>query len=217
MQAAAQGALDLAIVILNYNTAGLLRDCLQSVLASRTNLRVGVCVVDNASTDGSAELVRAEFPDVHLIVNRHNVGYSAGNNIGLNWFGFGERHTHGDAARPRYALLLNPDTVVPPDALERMAAFLDARPGGRRRAARRRPDGSLDRACRRSFPRRRSLLSHDGSQPHLSQSKRFNAYNLEYLPEDAVHPVDSVVSVHAGVRRGHRAGRFARRRVLHVR
>ncbi|MDI9548679.1 MAG: glycosyltransferase family 2 protein [Chloroflexota bacterium] len=202
VQAAAQGALDLAIVILNYNTAGLLRDCLQSVLASRTNLRVGVCVVDNASTDGSAELVRAEFPDVHLIVNRHNVGYSAGNNIGLNWFGFGERHTHGDAARPRYALLLNPDTVVPPDALERMAAFLDARPAAGVAGPRvRRPDGSLDRACRRSFPTPQiSFYRMTGLSRIFPKSKRFNAYNLEYLPEDVVHPVDSVVGAFMLVR-----------------
>jgi len=202
VQAAAQGAPDLAIVILNYNTAGLLRDCLQSVLASCTNLRVGVCVVDNASTDGSAELVRAEFPDVHLIVNRHNVGYSAGNNIGLRWFGFGERSAPRNAARPRYALLLNPDTVVPPDALERMAAFLDARPAAGVAGPRvRRPDGSLDRACRRSFPTPQiSFYRMTGLSRAFPKSKRFNAYNLEYLPEDAVHPVDSVVGAFMLVR-----------------
>ncbi len=200
VQAAAQGALDLAIVILNYNTAGLLRDCLQSVLASRTDMQVGVCVVDNASTDGSAELVRAEFPDVHLIVNRHNVGYSAGNNIGLRWFGFGERNA--TQPHPRYALLLNPDTVVPPDALERMAAFLDARPAAGVAGPRvRRPDGSLDRACRRSFPTPQiSFYRMTGLSRVFSKSKRFNAYNLEYLSEDAVHPVDSVVGAFMLVR-----------------
>lgn len=61
------GGLDLAIVILNYNTRDLLRDCLRSVFASDTVLRFHVCVVDNASTDGSAEMVAKEFPAVHLI------------------------------------------------------------------------------------------------------------------------------------------------------
>jgi len=75
--------LDLAIVILNYNTRDLLADCLRSVVAGRGALRTGVCVVDNASSDGSADMVRAEFPQAHLIANRANVGYSAGNNAAL--------------------------------------------------------------------------------------------------------------------------------------
>ena len=81
--------LDLAIVILNYNTVDLLRECLRSLQASRHDLRARVCVVDNASTDASAAMVRAEFPAVQLIVNPANRGYSAGNNVGLRWFGFG--------------------------------------------------------------------------------------------------------------------------------
>ena len=78
-------AIDLAVIILNYNTRDLLRNCLRSLDAQGDSqphsLRTAVYVVDNASSDGSADMVRAEFPAVRLIANRANVGYSAGNNV----------------------------------------------------------------------------------------------------------------------------------------
>lgn len=200
--ASSLGALDLAIVILNYNTRELLRDCLRSVFASDTLLRFHVCVVDNASTDGSAEMVAAEFPTAHLIANRVNGGFSAGNNDGLRWYGFGV-DDQPERAKPRYALLLNPDTLVPPTSLAAMVRFMDARPligvaGPRLR----RLDGSLDRACRRSFPTPQvSFYRMVGLSKLFPNSRRFNAYNLEYYAEDAVHPVDSVVGAFMLLRR----------------
>ena len=80
--------LDLAVVIVNYNTSALFRDCLHSVLASTGGVRLGVCVVDNASSDDSVAMVRAEFPQVHAIANPQNVGYPRANNQGLRFFGF---------------------------------------------------------------------------------------------------------------------------------
>lgn len=198
------GPLDLAVVILNYNTRGLLADCLRSVLAGQETVRCQVCVVDNASSDGSAAMVRAEFPAVHLIENRRNLGYSAGNNVGLRWFGFDDAPAGGDAAGlPRYALLLNPDTIVPPGTFAAMLAYMDANPAiGVAGPRVRRPDGSLDRACRRSFPTPQvSFYRMAGLSRLFPSSRRFNAYNLEYLPEDAVHPVDSVVGAYMQVRR----------------
>lgn len=194
-------ALDLAIVILNYNTAGLLRDCLRSVLVAAQPLRCTVCVVDNASSDGSVEMVRREFPAVHLIANPANIGYSAGNNVGLRWFGFGASVPMWGL--PRYVLLLNPDTLVPPNALVEMVAFMDARAGVGVAGPRvRRPDGSLDRACRRSFPTPQvSFYRMIGLSRLFPRSPRFNAYNLEYYPEDAVHAVDSVVGAFMLIRR----------------
>ena len=82
--------LDLAIVIVNYNTTALLRDCLRSVFASTGGLRLGVSVVDNASPDDSVAMARAEFPQVHVIANQQNVGYPRANNQGLCYFGFGD-------------------------------------------------------------------------------------------------------------------------------
>jgi hypothetical protein len=196
--------LDLAVVILNYNTATLLHDCLRSLQQIQGELRYQICVVDNASTDGSAEMVVAEFPGVHLIANRVNVGFSAGNNVGLRWFGFGA--SSGERANdslPRYALLLNPDTLTPPTTFAEMVAFMDAHPSiGVAGPRVRRPDGSLDRACRRSFPTPQvSFYRMIGLSRLFPKSKRLNAYNLDYYPEDAVHPVDSVVGAYMQLRR----------------
>ncbi|MBW7882428.1 MAG: glycosyltransferase family 2 protein [Caldilineaceae bacterium] len=199
---AAPTTLDLAIVILNYNTVDLLRDCLHSVLQSHHTLQVGVCVVDNASQDGSVQMVEREFPHVHVIANGANVGYSAGNNAGLRWFGFGGQQTP-PVDLPRYVLLLNPDTVLSPGALAAMVNYMDTNPRiGAAGPRVRRLDGSLDLACRRSFPTPEvSFYRMVGLSRLFPKSRRFNAYNLEYLPETAVHPVDSVVGAYMQVRR----------------
>jgi N-acetylglucosaminyl-diphospho-decaprenol L-rhamnosyltransferase len=197
------GALDLAIVVLNYNTADLLRNCLRSVFSSKGDISYSVCVVDNASTDDSVDIVQREFPQVHLIANTSNLGYSAGNNRGLRWFGFGDVGSPSNDSLPRFLLLLNPDTVLPPHALAEMVQFLDDCPTAGVAGPRvMRPDGSLDRACRRSFPTPKvSLYRMTGLSRLFPQSKRFNAYNLEYLPEDGLHQVDSVVGAFMMVRR----------------
>lgn len=194
--------IDLAVVILNYNTAGLLRNCLRSIRASQHQLRVRVLVVDNASNDGSAAMVRAEFPEAELLINSANIGYSAGNNAALRALGF-EQPASSEELLPRYVLLLNPDTVLPPTALAQMVRFMDDHPTiGVAGPRVRRPDGSLDRACRRTFPTPQvSFYRMIGLSRLFPQSQRFNAYNLEYLPEDSVHPVDSVVGAYMQVRR----------------
>src|SRR5262245_55497227 len=79
----------LAIVIVNYNTRDWLRDCLRSNTASGTRRAPQIWVVDNASRDGSAEMVRAEFPYVHLIATAHNGGYAYANNLALRELGVG--------------------------------------------------------------------------------------------------------------------------------
>jgi GT2 family glycosyltransferase len=195
---------ELAVVILNYNTVGPLRDCLGSVFASQTDFRYQVYVVDNASADGSLDMVRSEFPDVQVIASSTNVGYSTGNNLALRRLGFeGEGCKSSDLDLPRFVLLLNPDTVVPSNALQDMLSFLDAHPRiGVAGPRVRRLDGSLDRACRRSFPTPQvSFYRMMGLSRLFPKSRRFNAYNLEYWAEDAVHPVDSVVGAFMLLRR----------------
>jgi GT2 family glycosyltransferase len=189
---------DLAIVIVNWNTRDLLRDCLTSVYANR-GLTFQVCVVDNASTDGSAEMVEREFPQTHLIRNVRNTGFAHANNLGLRAWGFGDRGANGDSSlstlnTPRYALLLNSDTVTPPDALAQMAAFLDAHPkAGAAGPKLVRLDGSLDLACRRSFPTPENSFYHFvGLSKLFPQSPRFGRYDLTYLDPDQVAEVDSV-------------------------
>lgn len=198
-----QSSADLAIVILNYNTASLLRDCLRSIRSNQHALQVEVIVVDNASSDESIAVMRTEFPDVRLIVNPTNIGYSAGNNVALRALGFDPQQPLPLEALPRYVLLLNPDTILPPTTLAKMVRFMDEHPTiGVAGPRVRRPDGSLDRACRRSFPTPQvSFYRMTGLSRLFPKSRRFNAYNLEYLPEESVHPVDSVVGAYMQVRR----------------
>ncbi len=184
---------DLAIVIVNYNTRQVLADCLRSLQASEG---VGAClviVVDNASSDGSAEMLAETFPWVQLIACERNGGYAWGNNIGLRAAGFGQ-DTRLEAL-PRYALLLNPDTILPPDALSTLIAFMDTHPDiGAVGPKLVRQDGSLDKACRRSFPTPAvSFYQFTGLSKLFPASRRFGRYNLTYLDPDVQADVDSVV------------------------
>ncbi|HIQ04228.1 MAG TPA: glycosyltransferase [Anaerolineae bacterium] len=202
--------LDLAIVIVNFNTQALLRDCLRSVFASEGDFTYRVCIVDNASSDGSAEMVRAEFPQVDLIANSENVGYPRANNQGLRHFGFNDvgsqphsRSEHDSIRLPRYILLLNPDTVLPPTALREMMSFMDARPDcGIAGPKLVRQDGSLDLACRRSFPTPEiSFWRMVGMSRLFPRHPRFGRYNLTHLDPDVLTEVDSVVGAFMMVRR----------------
>ena len=109
--------MDLSIVIVNWNTEALLRDCLHSVLAGLGPLAAEVIVIDNASSDGSVAMLRAEFPAVQLIETGRNLGFAGGNNVALR------------VARGRHVMLLNTDTLVHGDVLPRAVAWMDAHPG----------------------------------------------------------------------------------------
>ena len=115
--------MDLGIVIVSYNTRQLTADCLTSVYQALASdgLTAQVCVVDNASIDGSAELVSELFPQAMLIASQENLGFSGGNNLAIE-------HFRELGARPRHLLLLNPDTIVHAHALVRMTRFLDDHP-----------------------------------------------------------------------------------------
>ena len=183
---------DLAIVIVSYNTRDLLRDCLTSVFQSETAASYAVYVVDNHSSDGSAAMVRAEFPAVRLIELDRNSGYAVANNVGLRAAGFGE--PAGDRAA-RYALLLNPDTRLGPNALAQMLAFMeDHSEAGAVGPKLVRQDGSLDRACRRSFPSPENAFYRlSGLARLFPRHPRFGRYNLGYLDPDEMAEVDSLV------------------------
>lgn len=136
--------MDLAIVTVSYNTRDLLADCLKAALRGlqRSGLEGEVWVVDNASSDGSADMVRRSFPDVRLVAAGENLGFAAGNNLALRSLGFsvdasGEPQSAsalsgGDVAAdrkgPRHVLFLNPDTRVLGDALGNLVRFLDTSP-----------------------------------------------------------------------------------------
>ena len=185
---------DLGIVIVNYNTCELLRDCLASIANSVDAPRYRVLVVDNGSSDDSAAMVHSEFPWVQLIVSQRNGGYAYANNLGLRALGFDGGAVKGDA-RPRYVLLLNPDTVLPPEALAAMTAYLEDHPDvGAVGPKLVRRDGSLDKACRRSFPSPAVSFYHFAGLDRLfPHSARFGRYNLSYLDPDLETEVDALV------------------------
>jgi len=182
--------LDLSIVIVNWNTRDFLRDCLKSVYASEGDLVFEAIVVDNCSHDRSAGMVRQEFPHVHLIESDINGGYAYANNLGL-------RHLQA-----RYYLLLNPDTVLPRNALRDMLAFMEAHPeAGMAGPKLVMADGKLDLACRRSFPTpENSFYKLFGLSRLFPESKRFGRYNLTCLDPDQMAEVDSVVGAFMIVR-----------------
>lgn len=189
---------DLGIVVVNYNTRDLLRNCLRTVYASRGDFTFEVCVVDNHSTDGSAEMVADEFPQVRRIVNPENRGYPVANNQGLHLLGYPD-----DPESPRFALLLNPDTELPLDGLAEMLAFMDAHPeAGVAGPKLVRQDGSLDLACRRSFPSPEvSFYRFSGLARLFPRSRRFGRYNMTYLDPDVMTEVDAVVGAFMMIRR----------------
>ncbi|MCA9971002.1 MAG: glycosyltransferase family 2 protein [Anaerolineales bacterium] len=128
--------MDLSIIIVSWNTADLLQACLASVYAHAPCCAYDVWVVDNASTDDSAGMVRQQFPQAQLIANTDNVGFARANNQAIA------------ASRGRYVLLLNPDTEVKPGALQALVDFLDAHPrAGAAGSMLLNPDESLQPSC----------------------------------------------------------------------
>lgn len=115
--------MDLALIVVSYNTRDLTRGCLTSAYAAleRAALKGAVWVVDNASTDGSAEMIRASFPEARLLESGENLGFGRGANLALEAIA-------ASSAPPRHVMILNPDTVVEPDALGRLVRTLDECP-----------------------------------------------------------------------------------------
>ena len=128
--------IDLSIVIVNWNTRDLLAQCLESIQAYPPGVPYEVWVVDNASADGSAAMVRARFPWVYLIQNEQNVGFAVANNQAIR------------GSRGRNVVLLNSDTRVRPGALGALVAFVQAHPRAGAVGARiLNGDGSLQPSC----------------------------------------------------------------------
>jgi len=192
---------DVGIVIVNWNTCDLLRNCLESLEASDQAVRRRVIVVDNASSEDRVTMVKREFPTVEVVSNTTNSGFSQANNQGLKLLGFTDNAETG-ATLPRYALLLNPDTVLPPDALRCVINRMEQDPGigiiGPRLVMK---DGKLDLACRRSFPTPEvSFWRMTGLSKLFPKSKRFGRYNMTYLDEHTEAEVDCVVGAFMMVR-----------------
>jgi hypothetical protein len=181
---------EVSIIIVNYNVREFLRQSLLSLRKAVATLSAEVFVVDNASSDGSVEMVRRDFPEVKLIANRHNAGFAAGNNQALR------------QAAGRMIVLLNPDTVVQENTFTAIRAFFDQHPEtGMVGCKVLNPDGTLQLACRRSFPTPWIAFTRlSGLSRLFPQSRWFGRYNLTYLPEDETCEVEAISGSFMAVR-----------------
>jgi GT2 family glycosyltransferase len=170
----------LSIIIVNYNVACFLEQCLQSVYTALKNIDSELFVVDNNSVDNSVEMLRAKFPQVYLICNKENVGFAKANNQAI------------DLATGDYILLLNPDTVVEADTFEKVIAFMDNTPdaGG---LGVKMVDGRGEYLpeSKRGLPVPSvAFYKMFGLSKLFKKSKRFGKYHLTYLDPNEIHRVE---------------------------
>ena len=179
--------IDLSVVIVSRDVRDLLERCLRSI---RCGCVVETLVVDAGSRDGSAELVAERFPDVRLLRSPENLGFTRGNNWALR------------LARGRFVMLLNPDTEVEPDALDRMVAYLDAHPDvGAVGPMLRYPDGSVQ-SSRRRFPTPLTgFVESTVLERWLGGSGVVRDYRFADRPSDEPQEVDWLVGAALMVRR----------------
>jgi len=129
--------MDLSIVILNYKTKGLVKQCIRNVMVSTANLDYEIIVVDNNSEDGIEEMLSENFPEIKFIQTGNNLGFAAGNNAGI-------KHTKG-----RYVMTLNPDVTVLNGSIKKMHEFMEANSNvGIVGPKLINPDGSFQISCR---------------------------------------------------------------------
>jgi GT2 family glycosyltransferase len=170
---------DVSIIIVNWNTRGALCDCLKSVYEETGNIQFEVIVVDNASSDGSVEMVKSEFPGVILVENSENKGFARANNIGIQ------------ASRGRYVCLVNSDVIVLEDCIEKLMSFMDEHPGlgmaGPRILS---PDRALQLSCRH-FPTIWNNVCQALTLNHLfPKSRFFSGAFMDYWNHDSIRSVD---------------------------
>ncbi len=193
VKAAADAMCEFSIIIVNYNVKDFLRQALLSVRRAVSGLTAEIIVVDNASEDGSAETVRAEFPEVRIIENIENLGFAVANNQALR------------VASGRFIVLLNPDTVVQENTFSAIHDFLCSNEGknaGMVGCKILNPDGTLQLACRRSFPTPWVAFTRlSGLSKLFPKSRIFGKYNLTYLDENALTEVEAISGSFMAVRR----------------
>ena len=182
--------MDISIIIVSYNTRELLLSSLKSQKAAAKNLKVEIFVVDNASSDKTANALKKNYPEVKLIENQKNLGFSKANNQVIT------------RATGKYVLILNPDTKVMPDTLEKMVKFMDQNRNISISTCRvELPNGQLDRDCRRHFPTPwRAFCHFSGLSKIFRGSKIFDQYYMGYLSDDCEHEVDACAGAFMMVR-----------------
>lgn len=170
----------LSVVIVNYNVRHFLEQCLMSVRRAIAGIEAEVWVVDNNSVDGSVRMVREKFPEVSVIANKENVGFSSANNQAI-------RQSKGE-----YVLLLNPDTLVEDDTFTKAISFMDAHPeAGGLGVKMIDGKGNFLPESKRGLPTPAvAFYKIFGLSKFFPRSRTFGKYHLGYLDKDQVHEVE---------------------------
>ena len=170
----------ISVIIVNYNVEYFLEQCLYSVRRALKRIEGEVFVVDNNSSDGSNRMVKSKFPEVKLIENKDNRGFSKANNQGIRM------------AKGEYVLLLNPDTVVEDDTFSSIIQFMDEHPDAGALGVKM-VDGSGNflPESKRGLPTPgTAFYKMFGFSALFPKSKRFSKYHLGYLDENEIHEVE---------------------------
>lgn len=170
----------LSVIIVNYNVKAYLEQCLRTVFEALKGMEAEVFVVDNLSTDGSAEMVREKYPEVRLIANQVNVGFSRANNQAIR------------ESAAEYVVLLNPDTVVGEDVFHKVVDFLDAHPkAGGLGVKMIDGTGRFLPESKRGLPTPTvAFFKIMGLSRLFPHSRFFGRYHLGHLPEDEAAPIE---------------------------
>lgn len=169
-----------SVVIVNYNVRNFLEQCLQSVIAACKGFDHEIFVVDNHSVDGSQAMVKSSFPEVRLIENNRNLGFSKANNQALR------------LAQGQYQLVLNPDTLLEEQTIRKCIEFMDSHPeAGALGVKMINGRGKFLPESRRSLPTPSvAFYKMFGLANLFPRSKRFARYHMGFMPVDKTHPVE---------------------------
>jgi len=182
--------MDISVVIVGWNAKRYLELCLNSLYEAPARRNMEILVVDNASSDGSSEMIKTKFPQVKLIRSEENLGFAKGNNLAI-------RQCQG-----RYIALVNPDVIMFPGCLDALADFLDQHPKvgdvGPRVLN---PDMTLQSTCRRFPTLWNNFCSATGLATKFKNSRFFAGEHMFYFPHDRTLAVDVLVGCFSMIRR----------------
>jgi GT2 family glycosyltransferase len=182
--------MDISVVIVGWNARHYLELCLESLQAAPPRRSMETLVVDNASNDGSVEMIEARFPSVKLIKSPENLGFAKGNNLAI-------RQCQG-----RYVALVNPDVIVFPGCLDALADFLDQNPKVGNVGPRvLNPDMTLQSTCRRFPTLWNNFCSATGLATKFKNSRLFAGEHMFYFSHDRTMAVDVLVGCFSMIRR----------------
>lgn len=183
--------IDISVIIVSYNVKAYLEQSLRSIEKALEGLHSEIFVVDNGSTDGSPAMVRTRFPSIKLIVNPENKGFAFANNQALQ------------EAKGEVVCLINPDTLVREDTFRVCVEYLRTHPEvGMVGCKILNPDGSLQLACRRSFPTPWVAFTKiSGLSALFPKSRLFGKYNLTFLDPEIETEVEAISGSFMCVRR----------------